>query len=108
MKNSLKRLAPAVALCVPFAVLAQTAASGPGTAGALAPQLTYRSAFADYKPWQDTKAGDWRAMNDAVAKSGGHVMAMPMGGASAPAPAASKPAMVDHSGHQMPMSGDKK
>jgi hypothetical protein len=110
MNNFLNRLAPAVALCVPLAALAQPATSDPGKGGAPAPPLTYRSAFADYKPWQDTKPGDWKAMNDAVGKAGGHSMSMPMGPGSAPPPAsaASKPGIPSHNGHEMHMQGAKK
>ena len=105
MKNNLPAWGFALAACVPFLAVAQPANTEPPKA---TPQLTYQSVFADYKPWQDTKPGNWKAMNDAVGKSGGHGMAMPIGAASAPAPAASKPAMTDHSGHQMPMPGAKK
>ena len=107
MNNLLRWLAPAMALCIPLATLAQPATPDPGKPGATAPPLSYRSAFADYKPWQDTKPGDWKAMNDAVGKSGGHSMSMPMDAASAPMPAASKPSMPDHSGRRMPMQGGK-
>ena len=106
--NNFRWIAPAVALCIPPAALAQPANANPGKPGAAAPDLQYRSAFADYQPWQDTKPGDWKAMNDAVGKPGGHSMGMPMGAASAPAPSASKPAMPDHSGHQMHMQGGRK
>jgi hypothetical protein len=99
MNTFFNGLASAMALCAPLAALAQPA-----------PPLTYRSAFADYKPWQDAKPGDWKALNDAVGKSGGHSMSMPMGAgtASPPASAASKPAMPGHGGHQMHMQGGKK
>ncbi len=105
MKNNLRAVGVALAACAPLLALAQAASSTPPKNS---PQLSYQSAFADYKPWQDSKLGDWKAMNDAVGKSGGHAMDMPMSGASAPAAAASKPAMSDHSGHQMPMAGGKK
>jgi len=111
MNTFLNWLAPAVALCVPLAALAQPTSPDPAKAGALAPPLTYRSAFADYKPWQDSKPGDWRAMNDAVGKSGGHSMSMPMEPTAAPAAAASaasKPTMSGHGGHDMHMQGGKK
>ena len=109
MNNFFRWLAPAVALCIPLALLAQPDSHpAPGKADAIAPRLQYRSAFADYKPWQDTKPGDWKAMNDAVGKSGGHSTGMPTGAASAPAPAASKPAMPDHSGRPMHMQGGRK
>lgn len=110
MNSFLNWLVPAVALCVPLAALAQPATSVPGKGGALAAPLTYRSAFADYKPWQDSQPGDWKAMNDAVGKSGGHSMSMPMGegSASPPATAASKPGMTSHSGHETHMQGGTK
>jgi hypothetical protein len=108
MNNFFRWLAPAVALCISLAALAQPANTDPGKSGAREPRLQYRSAFADYKPWQDTKPGDWKAMNDAVGKSGGHSTGMPAGAASAPASSASKPAMPDHSGHPMHMQGGRK
>lgn len=105
-----------MALSLPLVALAQsTASTDPAKPGATVPQLQYRSAFADYKPYQDVKSGDWKAINDAAGKSGGHSMAMPMstpmGSASAPSPSASAaptPAMPGHSGHQMPKQGGKK
>ena len=112
MNTFLNWLAPAMALSFPLAALAQPATADSGKAGALAPPSAYRSAFAGYKSWQDTKPGDWKAMNDAVGKSGGHSMSMPMGSNASPAPApasaASKPAMPSHSGHDMHMQGGKK
>jgi len=105
MKNKLPAWGIALAAYMPLLAVAQAAGSTPPKQS---PQLSYPSAFADYKPWHDAKPGDWRAMNDAVAKSGGHALAMPMSGASAPAAAASKSATTDHSGHQMPMPGGKK
>jgi hypothetical protein len=91
MNTPFLRLAPAVALGLPLLALAQTARPDPADAKAAAPPLRYQSAFADYKPWQDAKPGDWRAVNDNVrdagAKGGAHG-----GHASPPAPAASAPA----------------
>lgn len=104
MNNLLTRLAPAVALCLPLLALAQSARPDPADAKAAVPALRYQSAFADYKPWQDAKLGDWRALNDALGGTGaggGHAgHAMPMAApaaASAPASKASAP----HSGHHM-------
>ena len=108
MNNLLRWLAPAMALCLPLATLAQPATLDPGKPDTTAPRLRYRSACADYKLWQDIKPGDGKAMNDAVGKSGGRFLGMPLGAASAPAPTASNPAMTDHSGHQVPMQGGKK
>lgn len=105
MKINLPAWGFALAACAPLLAAAQPANT---ESPKPTPQLSYQSAFADYKPWQDTKPGNWKAMNAAVGKSGGHAMDMPMSGASAPAAAASKPAMTDHSGHQMPRAGSQK
>lgn len=65
MNNLIRRAAPVMVLCL-------AALGGARAQGGMAPQaaasapLQYRSAFADYKPWQDTRPGDWRALNDAV------------------------------------------
>lgn len=100
-------LAPAAALCLPLLALAQSTRPDPSDPKTPAPPLRYQSAFADYKPWQDAKPGDWRALNDALQGTGaggghaGHSMsgmsapAMPMA-ASAPA---GKPLAPSHSGH---------
>lgn len=99
------RLVPAAALCLPLLALGQTGRADPATPKASAPALRYQSAFADYKPWQDTKPGDWRALNDGLrtqaAGGGGHAgHAMPgmPAAASAPAASASKPALP-HGAH---------
>ena len=63
MNNLLRRLAPALALCLSLVALAQPASVDPAQPGASAAQLKYRSAFADYRPWQGIKPGDWRALN---------------------------------------------
>ena len=106
MNNILQRLAPLVALSLPLLALAQASRLDPADPKTPAPALRYPSAFTDYKPWQDSKPGDWRAVNDtirdAAAKGGvhaGHALpaAVP---ASAPVPAtkASAPA-TPHDGH---------
>jgi len=107
MNNILPRLAPAVALCLPLLALAQAVRPDLADPKTPAPALRYPSAFADYKPWQDAKPGDWRAVNDkvrdAAAKGGGHAgHAMPAAApasAPAPAPKALVPAMPGHGGH---------
>ena len=108
MNNLFLRLAPAVALCLPLLALAQAGRPDPADPKAPAPALRYQSAFADYKPWQDTKPGDWRAVNDnvrdAAAKGGGHAAPVPSAPptpASAPPSKASAPAMPTHGGHHM-------
>ena len=107
MNDMLSRPARAVALCLPLLAFAQVARPDPADPKAAAPALRYASAFADYKPWRDTKPGDWRAVNDfvrdAAVKGGGHAgHAMPAktsAPAPAPAPKASAPAMPGHGGH---------
>jgi hypothetical protein len=98
MHNPIFRLAPAVALSLPLLAGAQQ--SPPPSAKASAPTLPYRSAFADYKPWQDIKPGNWRQLNDTLTSgaAGGHAGhgATP---AAKPAPAASAPAPRHHGHH---------
>lgn len=96
--NKLARgFAPALVLCLPLGVLAQSASRQPDDAGTAAPPLRYQSAFADYTPWQDVRPGDWRQLNDALAASpaaphGGHA------GHAMPAPSV-PPASTPHGGH---------
>ena len=94
MNDILTRLAPALALCLPQLATAQSVRAEPADARASAPGLTYRSAFADYKPWRNLEPGDWRALNDKLApvpgkpaSDAGHLRAAPAASA-ATAPAA--------------------
>ena len=91
----------AVAFAMPLLAFGQAPASGPW----------YRSAFADYKPYQEIPAGDWRALNDKVRDTGGgsiaHDMAMPSSAAASASGATApkvfpKAPMKGHMGHQMP------
>lgn len=107
MNNLFHWLMPAAVLCAPVFALAQSTPPDPTDAKTSVPPLRYQSAFADYKPWQDAKPGDWRALNDGLQGTGaggghaGHGMsgmsapAMPMA-ASAPAGKASAPAHGSH------------
>jgi hypothetical protein len=115
MHDHFHRLAPAVALCLPLLAAAQTSRSDPADARAPAPALRYSSAFADYKPWQDIKTGDWRAVNDQVRDAAsGAAQGGPHAGHASPAPApiaapapaakASAPTMPGHGRHHMPGS----
>lgn len=107
MNNLLSWLAPAVALSLPLLAIAQQG-TNPTDSKAPASELRYQSAFADYKPWQDMKPGNWRQLNDNVApkdgKGGGHAG---HGAATAPAAPAAKasapaaPAAVGRQGHHM-------
>ena len=107
MNNTFLRLAPAVALCLPLLAVAQAGRPDSADPKTPAPALRYQSAFADYKPWQDIKPGDWRQLNDNVApkdgKSGGHAShgAAPAPAPAAKAPAPAAPAASGHQGHQM-------
>lgn len=105
MNNLFTRLAPAVALCLPLLALAQARRPDPSDAKAAAPALRYQSAFADYKPWQDAKPGNWRALNDVLGGTGaggGHAgHAMPMTVPAAASAPASKASVRTHSGHHM-------
>lgn len=103
MNDLLNRLAPAMALCMPLWAMAQANNADPSSAKAVAPPLRYQSAFSDYKPWQDVKPSDWRAVNETVraaaSAGGGHAgHAVPPSAPATPAPARSMPG---HSGHQM-------
>lgn len=97
MKKLLQAWGGALMACLPLLATAQSAKTETPKA---APQLTYRSAFADYKPYKDAPLADWRELNATVAGApggaGGHAghsmtgmqgMEMP----SAPASAASAP-----------------
>ena len=112
MKKKTSRVALAILMGLPLVAAAQADPANP--AGPAAP-LGYSSAFADYKPWQDIKPADWRAVNDTVrdAKPGsghaGHGAAPAAAPASppqaAPRPAAPAPAQAPaghqgHGGHQ--------
>ena len=69
MNKIFVRLAPAMALALPAAVVAQGGSAAPASANTEASGLQYRSAFADYRPCQDVKPADWRAVNDALLAS---------------------------------------
>jgi hypothetical protein len=103
MKNKTSWVAAAALSGLPLLGVAQV---DPADTGAIVPALVYRSAFSDYKPWQDIPPADWRAVNDTVrdAKPGGQrdqglASSRTAPGAS-PAPAAPAAAAGGgHSGH---------
>jgi hypothetical protein len=107
MNNLFRRFALSLVLCLPLATLAQIDAQ-PSADGASERQLLYRSAFADYTPWQDIKPGDWRALNNSLKRAGmaGHTMGS-MAPVATPAAgsAASAPVIPSHAAH--PMHGGK-
>ena len=65
MNKLIQRVAPVLALCLAMFGPARAQGSAAPSATASSP-LSYRSVFADYKPWRDVARGDWRALNDAV------------------------------------------
>ncbi len=105
--RTMKNIFSGLALCVPLAAFAQAPAPAAAASSASTPALRYSSAFADYKPWQDIKPGDWRQLNDNVApKDGqggghaGHGAAAPPAAPAAKASAPAAPAAGGHHGHQ--------
>lgn len=101
-------LAPALALSLPWPAVAQPRADAAALERS-APPPRYRSAYADYTPWQDIRPGDWRRLNDALrpatGSSTGHA-----GHGAAPASAASAPVPAEptHAHHPMhPMRGGR-
>ena len=74
--KTLQTMACAIAFAVPHVVAAQANPPEDRSAAMAAPQLTYKSAFEDYIPYEDVPVADWRRVNDTVrdaaAKGGGH------------------------------------
>lgn len=65
---------------------------------AVAGNPAYRSAFSDYRPMEDAAPQDWRDVNDAVARTGGHAGALKETDAPETKPDAASPA--GHAGHK--------
>jgi hypothetical protein len=95
----------ALSACLPLLAAAQVA---PKAAPKAAPQLTYRSAFADYKPYKEEPPADWRKVNDAVAPAqggaGSHA-GHSMGGMKGMAPAATASSAATKPQTDLPMRG---
>lgn len=104
MKNHVKILLCALSLGASLWAVAQTTQSEsavispPVRTSAPAQELNYQSAFADYKPYQDLKPGDWRAANDTVGKTAGDHSGRATGMTSQHPPPAPPSA---HTGHHM-------
>lgn len=90
------RAAPVLVLCLPLGAFALAEGARPDDPAAAAPALRHASAFADYKPWQEIRPGNWRQLNDqlvapAAGRAGGHgshaMPAPPQGAAAHPPPA---------------------
>lgn len=98
MNNNLRAWGVVVASCLPLLAAAQAAKT---ETPKLAPQLTYRSAFSDYKPYRDAPLANWREVNDTVARAtaaanghAGHSMEMKGMEAAAGLPAAAASASM--------------
>ncbi len=64
MQNNLLAWGVTLSACMPLPAISHAADPEPPKA---ATQLTYQSAFADYKPYKDAQPANWRALNDTVA-----------------------------------------
>jgi len=104
MNRLFSRLAPALALSLPLLAFAQQRPDAANARGQATP-LRYLSAFADYRPWQDIKPGNWRKLNDDLVAGAGSAGAHATHGMHDAAPAtpakASAPTAPAHQGHQM-------
>lgn len=65
---------------------------------AVAGTPSYHSAFSDYRAMEDAAPQDWRSVNDAVARTGGHGGALKETDAPENKPDAASPA--GHTGHK--------
>jgi hypothetical protein len=76
MMKAIRTMACAIAFAVPHIGAAQAISPVDASAAKTAPQLTYKSTFDDYKPFEDVPVADWRQLNDTVrdtaANGGGH------------------------------------
>ena len=74
--KTFQTMACAIAFAMPHVVAAQANPPENPAAATAAPQLTFKSAFDNYKPYEDVPVADWRQVNetvrDAAAKGGGH------------------------------------
>ncbi len=66
---------PAMRLRLVLALLASTAllAFAEAPPAVTHPQVVYRPVLADYAPYREGELLDWRAVNDLVARLGGHM-----------------------------------
>ncbi|MBI5255937.1 MAG: hypothetical protein HY855_05515 [Burkholderiales bacterium] len=106
MKHKLTAWGTALVACMPLQAAAQGAAN---PAPKASPPLAYRSAFADYKPFQEVPLGNWRALNAAVAGrglAGTGAPAAPQGAGTPPAPTGgdtrARPAAAASASHSHP------
>ncbi len=106
-------LAAALALGLPLLAMAQ-GRTDPAKPNAPARTLAHRSAFADYKPFQDIGPDDWRRLNDAVGRAAlksGATTTNPGAPAAAPTaspPSAAKAPMSHRPGHHQHLHGGQR
>lgn len=83
------------------ALAAEPPRPSPADPAAGAGTPAYRSTFSDYQPMQEPAPQDWRAVNDAVARTGGHAGALKEDAAE-DKPPGDKPAVpaAGHAGHK--------
>ena len=108
--KTLQTMACAIAFAMPHVVAAQANPPEKDAAATTTSQLTYKSAFHDYRPYEDVPVADWRQVNDTVraaaAEGGGHGShgaQEPKGseGSAAPKEAAPPAFGQQHMGHGM-------
>jgi hypothetical protein len=108
----LQTMACAVAFAVPHVAAARANPPENRSAATTTSQLTYQSAFQDYRPYEDVPVADWRQVNDTVrdagTKGGGHGNRSAPGTKASEGSAASKEEVAprlaparNHEGHGM-------
>ena len=74
--KTLQTMACAIAFAVPHVVAAQANPPENASAATTASELTYESAFQDYRPYEDVPVAEWRQVSgtvrQAATKGGGH------------------------------------
>jgi hypothetical protein len=58
--------------CLATVTFASAAVPPEAQPTARVPEISYRSAFADYRSFAEEPVTDWRALNEEVARAGGH------------------------------------
>ena len=85
-----------IALTAPIGAWAQQDRPLDANSGADPKSMTYRSAFEGYRAQAETKVGDWRELNEEVARVGGHAGVMRGAGSTTAAGGGG------HAGHATP------
>jgi hypothetical protein len=105
--NTTKTTACAVALGCSALLAAQSpAAPGADPAAATDPQLSYRSAFADYQPYQDVPLADWHRVNAVVGDAAGSAGSAGSGGSAGHAGHGSDDTAATPAADAAPPAGD--